>query len=394
MSDAPPFASYQYEIYFRGLSGELPAQPIVPDLLAAAAYEAMDDDAREYVEGGAGVEQTVAENRAAFARWVILPRMLRDASVRQLSRTVLGTPMPAPVMVAPVGPQALAHPDADLATARAAASVGMPMVASTVSSYTLEEIAAAGSEVDPEAPRWFQFYCPSDRELAESFVGRAEAAGYRALALTVDAQLPAWRTRDLQRGYLPALRGIGIANYLADPVFRAGLPASAEEDPQAVIGHFATVFPNPSMSWADLDWLRSLTKLPILLKGVLTADDARRAREAGMDGIIVSNHGGRQLDGAIASLDALPAVVEAVGEQMAVLMDGGVRCGADVFKALSLGARAVLIGRPMMWGLALGGQEGVRAVLRSLLADLDLCLGLSGYTDVDELEPAALARTS
>ena len=211
--------------------------------------------------------------------------------------------------------------------------------------------------------------------------------------LTVDAQLPAWRARDLQRGFLPPLRGIGIANYLSDPVFRAGLSASPEEDPQAAIGHFAAVYPNPSLNWADLQWLRSLTKLPILLKGILSADDARRAREAGMDGVIVSNHGGRQLDGAIASLDALPGVVDAVGEQMAVLMDSGVRCGADAFKALALGARAVLIGRPVMWGLALAGQEGVRAVLRALLADLDLCLGLSGYPDIDELEPGVLART-
>ena len=171
MSEAMPFANYQYEIYLRGMAGELPEHPIVPDQLAAAAYEAMDPDAREYVEGGAGVEQTVRENRAAFARWVILPRMLRDVSHRQLARTVLGTSMPAPVMIAPVGTQAIAHPDADLATARAAASLGVPMVVSTVSSYSLEEIAAAGSEVSPEAPRWFQLYCPGDRELAESLVG-------------------------------------------------------------------------------------------------------------------------------------------------------------------------------------------------------------------------------
>ena len=382
-----PFGSYQYEIYLRGMAGETPGFPIAWDALEAQAAAVLDPGAHGYVFGSAGTEATEAENRAAFARQRIVPRMLRDVTQRDLRTTVLGTAMPAPVLLAPVGVQSIIHPDGELAAARGSAAVGVPMIASTASSFTLEEIAEAGG---PDQPRWFQLYRPSDEELAESFVRRAEAAGYGALVVTLDTSLLAWRPRDLQGAYLPFLQSIGIANYLADPVFRAALPKPPEEDPQAAVGHFVGVFSNPAQTWEDIARLRELTSLPIVLKGILHPDDARRAREAGVDGVVVSNHGGRQVDGAIASLDALPAVVAAAGDELTVLLDSGVRSGADVAKAIALGARAVLLGRPYLWGLAVDGETGVRTVLRNLLAELDLTLALSGRTSIAELDATLL----
>jgi isopentenyl diphosphate isomerase/L-lactate dehydrogenase-like FMN-dependent dehydrogenase len=283
--------------------------------------------------------------------------------------------------------QTIIHPDGELAVARAAAAVGLPMIVSTTAGSTLEEIAAAA-----DGPKWFQLYWPVNRELASSFITRAEEAGYRAIVLTVDTFLPGWKTRDLTQGWQPFLEGTGIANYLADPVFRSLLDRSPEDDPQAAVGQFVLQFSNPGLRWDDLEFLRSRTTLPIALKGILHPDDARTAREHGVDAIVVSNHGGRQVDGAIATLDALPAIVDAVGGELEVLLDSGVRSGADVIKALALGADAVLLGRPYAWGLAAGGEEGVLAVLRSTLAELDLTLGLSGHTRPSELSPALLAR--
>jgi isopentenyl diphosphate isomerase/L-lactate dehydrogenase-like FMN-dependent dehydrogenase len=264
------------------------------------------------------------------------------------------------------------------------------MVASTAGSHTLEQIAEAAGD----APRWYQLYWPRGEELAASFVARAEAAGYSALVVTLDTGLLGWRPRDLIGGYLPFLKSVGIANYLADPVFRSTLERTPEEDPQAAIGQFVGVFSNPAVTWDDLAWLREQTSLPIVLKGILHPDDAREAAARGVDGVIVSNHGGRQVDGAIAPLDALPAVVEAVGDQLTVLMDSGIRSGADGFKALALGAQAVLLARPAMWGLAVAGEEGVRIVLRSFLAELDLTLALSGHTSLATVGPETLQLTS
>jgi isopentenyl diphosphate isomerase/L-lactate dehydrogenase-like FMN-dependent dehydrogenase len=326
-------------------------------------------------------------NEAAFRRWRIVPRMLRDVGSRDLSVTVLGTELPAPLGLAPVGVQSLVHPDGELATARAAAAVGLPLAVSTMSTLPLEEIAAAGA-----GPKWFQLYWPTDRDLAASFLARAEAAGYRAIIVTLDTFLPGWKPRDLQRGWQPFLQGVGIANYLADPVFRARLDKPPEEDPQAAVGEFVGVFTNPRLTWEDLEFLRSRTTLPIALKGILHPDDARAAREHGMDAIVVSNHGGRQIDGSIASLDALPAIVDAVGGELELLLDSGVRSGADAVKALALGADAVLIGRPYVWGLAAGGEAGVLAVLRGMLAELDLTIGLSGYTEPGQLHAGMLVR--
>jgi lactate 2-monooxygenase len=383
---AAPFANFQYEIYLQGMAGTVPAHPVGWAELERAAEEALEPGPRGYLFGGAGTEDTMRANLEAFRRRRIVPRMLRDVSQRDLSCEVLGTPMPAPVLLAPVGVQSIVHPDGELASARAAASAGVPFVASTASSFTLEEIAQAAGD----APRWFQLYWPRGEDLAASLVRRAEEAGYGAIVVTLDTWLLGWRPRDLQLAYLPFLQSIGIANYLADPVFRAALAAPPEEDPQGAVGHFVGVFSNPGVTWEDLAFLRGTTDLPILLKGVLHPDDAARALDHGVDGLIVSNHGGRQVDGAIAALDALPGVVDAVDGRLPVLLDSGVRSGSDALKALALGASAVLLGRPYMWGLALDGEEGVRRVLRSFLAELDLALALSGHTAVETIGPELL----
>ena len=382
------FADHYREIYMLGLGGQTPVVPVSVAELEQAAIAAMEPKAANYVGAGAGSEDTIRANAEAFRRWRTVPRMLRDVAERDLSTTVLGTAMPAPLLLAPIGVQAILDPDGELATARAAAAVGVPMIASTNSHFTMEEIAAAGG---PDAPRWFQLYWPNDRELAASFVGRAEAAGYGAIVLTVDTFIPGWKPRDLQQAWLPFLNGMGVANYFQDPVFRAALEQTPEEYQGAATGHFLGVQAHPSLSWDDLAWLREQTSLPILVKGIQHVDDAREAVARGVDGIVVSNHGGRQVDGAIASLDALPPIAEAVGEELAILFDSGVRSGADVLKALALGADAVCLGRPYVWGLALGGQAGVEAVLKMVLGELDLTIALCGYTSPAQLGPAALA---
>ncbi|MCW3020379.1 MAG: lactate 2-monooxygenase [Solirubrobacterales bacterium] len=383
-----PYANFQYEIYGRGLGGETPALPTSVAELEARARELLSAEAFGYVAGGAGAELTMRANLEAFERWRIVPRMLRDVSRRDLATSVLGTALPAPVLLAPVGVQAIVHPDAELAVGRAAAAHGLPAILSTAASNTLEDVAAAMGQ----ASRWYQLYWPTERELAASFVARAADAGYEAIVVTLDTWLLGWRPRDLQNGYLPFLKGEGVANYFSDPVFRAALERPPEDDPLPAIGHWAYQFANPSVTWADLAWLREQTELPIVLKGIVHADDARQALDAGVDGLIVSNHGGRQVDGAVGALDALPGVRDAVGERFPVLFDSGIRTGADVFKALALGADAVCLGRPYMWGLALGGQAGVEQVLRCLLAELDLTLALSGHTEIAQLERSALTR--
>jgi lactate 2-monooxygenase len=388
MIQVAPLAGYQNRIYLEGLGGRLPDLPLTYEALEKRAERQLTRGAYGYVAGGAGSEDTMRANREAFRRWRIVPRMLRDVSQRDLGTTVLGTAMPAPLLLAPVGVQSIVHPDAEVAVARAAAATGVPMVLSTASSRSLEEVAEAlgGS------PRWFQLYWPGDPDLAASLLGRAERAGYGAIVVTLDTWLLAWRPRDLEVAYLPFLHGEGIANYLSDPVFRAALAAPPEEDMAGAVRHFLEVFSDPSVTWAGLSFLRENTRLPIVLKGILHPDDARRAVDHGVDGILVSNHGGRQVDGAIGALDALPGVVDAVPETMPVLFDSGVRTAADAFVALALGARAVLLGRPYMWALAVGGEAGVAELLRGFLAELDLTFALSGHTRLDQLAPDALVR--
>jgi lactate 2-monooxygenase len=375
-----PFANYQNEIYLHGLSGTYPELPCEPGQLEDLARERLAPEPFGYVAGSAGTESTARANRAAFDRWRIVPRFLRDVSSRDLSREVLGTRFPAPVALAPVGVQGIVHEQAELAVARAAGALGLPMVLSTVSTYPLEDVAAAG-----DGPKWFQLYWPREKEVAASLIARAKAAGYRALVVTLDTFILAWRPRDLSRGYLPFLHRMGLANYESDPAFLAGLQKSPEDDPGGSVLRWMSMFGDPAKTWGDLVWLREQWEGPILLKGVLHPDDARRACDAGIEGVIVSNHGGRQIDGEIPSLEALPGVVEAVGDRMTVLLDSGVRTGSDVMKALALGAEAVLVGRPYVYGLGLAGEEGVRHVLRSLLAEFDLSMALSGCSSLADV---------
>lgn len=383
--DATEHALFQYEVYFQGLAGEQPALPMTPDGLREAARETLSPEAFAYVAGGASSEATVRANRDAFGTHRIVPRHMVDVSSRRTATEVLGTALPSPVMLAPVGVQSIIHDDAEVAVARAAAGLDVPFVLSTASSRTIEDVAEAAGD----GPRWFQLYWPDDRELCASFVARAEAAGYGAVVVTLDTKLLAWRPRDLERAYLPFLHGEGIANYLSDDVFRSRLEVPPEEDLQAAILTWAGLFSDRAVTWDDLTWLREQTTLPILVKGVLHPDDARAAVDHGVDGIVVSNHGGRQVDHGIAALDALPDVVEAVGD-LPVLLDSGVRTGTDVFVARCLGATAVLLGRPWCYGLGLAGEEGVRHVLRCVLAEFDLTMALTGQTDVAELGPHLL----
>jgi lactate 2-monooxygenase len=385
------FGDLANEIYQRGLVGERPDLPMTADGLEAAARDAMSAEAFGYVAGGASTERTIAANREAFTRWRIVPRMLRGVAERDLSTTVLGAPMTAPVLTAPVGVLGMVHPDAERAVTRAAAALGLTSVLSTSSSTTLEQVAAAA----PDAHRWYQLYWPADLELAESLVRRVETAGYQAVMVTVDTWSLGWRPRDLQLAHLPFLRTEGIANYLSDPVFRSRLDAPPEESAQAMqlaVRRWAELFGNPALGWSDLSLLREWTRLPILIKGICHPDDARIALDHGVDGMVVSNHGGRQIDGARAALDCLPEVVSAVGERTPVLLDSGIRCGADVLIALALGAHAVLLGRPWVYGLALAGQRGVDHVLRVILGDLDLTLALAGYARPSELGAHSVVR--
>lgn len=384
------FGNYQNEIYFAGLAGQKPEFPLALDALQAAAKEVMSPEAYDYVVGGAGTEDTVRANLEAFRRWRLVPRMLRDVETRDLSVEILGTKLPAPVMLAPIGVQEIMHKEKEVATARAAASLGIPIVLSTASSTPMEEVAEAMGDI----PRWYQLYWPRDPELAASFLRRAEASGYSAIVVTLDTTTLAWRPRDLEHGFLPFLKGYGVAQYTSDPVFQAGLEKTPEEDPAAAALHWVANFSNPAYTWEDLEYLRENTKLPILLKGILHPDDACTALDKGMAGIIVSNHGGRQLDGEIATLDALPGIRAAVGAEVPVLLDSGIRSGSDAIKALALGADAVLLGRPYAWGLAVGGEAGVRQVLKGFLAEMDLAMALSGLTAPAEIGRDCLVRSA
>jgi lactate 2-monooxygenase len=416
----------QGEIYRAGAFGRRPRVPVLPGALEAAARRRMSPDAWSYVAGAAGAQRTVAANRAAFGRWRIVPRHLHDISERDMSVELFGRRLPAPVLLAPVGACDIVRPHADLAVAeaaaeQAAAGIGLPMIISSQASDPMEHTARVLGTADA----WFQLYWSRSEELTASFVRRAEAIGSRAIVVTLDTQMLGWRPMDLDLGSLPFVRGLGLAQYTSDPVFMelvgarvaAGSPATPSPRPtlaairtllsvarahpggllanlrsplpRAAVETFLDVFAQPTLTWDDLAWLRERTSLPIVLKGILHPADAVLAVDHGVDGIVVSNHGGRQVDGEVAALDALPDVVAAVSDRIPVLFDSGIRGGADVYKALALGARAVLLGRPWVYGLAIDGSAGVRAVLRYVLAELDLTMALTGARTLAEIREIA-----
>jgi isopentenyl diphosphate isomerase/L-lactate dehydrogenase-like FMN-dependent dehydrogenase len=383
------FGEYGTEIYLDGLRGVMPKLPMSFAELEAKAEAVLPPSVWSYVAGGAGDEHTQRANVAAFERWGLIPRMLVGAAMRELSVELFGIKLTSPLFMSPVGVIGLCAQDGhgDLATARAAARTGVPMIASTLSVDPMEAVAQEFGQT----PGFFQLYTPNDRNMAESLVSRAESAGFKALVVTLDTWIIGWRPRDLSTANFPQLRGHCLANYTSDPVFRAQLTHAPEQDVRATAAHWARIFGNP-LSWDDLPWLRSITGLPLVLKGICHPDDARRARDAGVDGIYCSNHGGRQANGGLAALDALPAVVDAA-DGIPVLFDSGVRSGADVIKALALGATAVGVGRPYAYGLAVGGADGIVHVLRSLLAEADLIMAVDGYPTLADLTPQALCRT-
>jgi lactate 2-monooxygenase len=371
----------QGAIYLRGLSGAKPDIPTSFIGLEAAAKQKMSPEAWAYTAGSAGLESAADANRAAFARFPIAPRMLGGAAQRDLGCEIFGVRVAAPLFSCPIGVLEMMHADADLAVARAMARLNLPMIISSQASYPMEQIA----EANGEGPRFYQLYWGKSDALAESFVKRAEAIGCRAIFLTLDTLVLGWRPRDLDLGFSPFLRGQGIAQYTSDPVFRALLQQTPEENPLGAAVQFTQLFSEPGLDWKRIAKIRSWTKLPIVLKGVMRAADAAKAVREGYDGILVSNHGGRQVDGGMGALDALPGVVAAAKGKIPVFMDSGVRCGADVFKALALGAAAVGIGRPFVYGLALAGETGVQAVMEYLLAELDLTMALNGCPTVRDI---------
>ena len=378
------YGDYQNAIYIAGLSGVVPRLPVDFATLEQHAGARMPPAVLNYVQGGCGDEHTQRVNAEAFRHWGIVPRMMVDCRERDLSIELFGMRLPTPVFMSPIGVAGICTEDGhgDLAAARASVATGVPLVASTLSNDPLEKVATVlGSQ-----PGFFQLYTPKDMALAESLVHRAEAAGYKGIVVTLDTWVTGWRPRDLNTANFPQLRGHVLTNYFCDPVFRALLAKPPEEDVAAAVQTWAATF-GKVLTWADMAWLRSLTKLPLILKGICHPDDARRAIDEGADAIYCSNHGGRQANGGIAAIDLLPGVVEAAGD-VPVLFDSGVRSGTDVVKAIALGASAVGVGRPYAYGLALDGADGAAHVLKCILAEADLFMAVNGYPTIAALRDA------
>jgi lactate 2-monooxygenase len=421
-----PGRARQESIFRAGVFGRTPVVPTSAAALETAAHRRCSRKAWAYIAGGAGDGATMRANRAAFDRWQIVPRMLRDVEQRDLSTSVLGTHLPAPLLIAPIGAAGLVRDDADVLVGGAAADTGIPYIFSSQGSSPMEETAAAMGD----CPRWYQLYWSHDEDLVDSFIHRAESVGARALVVTLDTTMLGWRPQDLDLGSLPFSQGIGIAQYTSDPRFRQLVQERLDRGeagnddvevtfgavrtllsisrrhpgrfldnlrspfPRAAVETFLDVYSNPALSWDHIATLRDRTSLPVVLKGILHPDDARRALDSGIDAVMVSNHGGRQVDGSVGSLDALVAIRQAVGEDPTVLLDSGIRGGADVYKALALGADAVTLGRPHVYGLALAGRQGVADVVRNVIAELDLVMALTGTRTLADITPDRLVRTS
>lgn len=409
----------QRQIYMRGAQGERPRLPLNYESLELEAEIKLSTEAFAYLAGGAGAEATIRENRKALDRVKLAPRMLRDVSSCNLSTSIFGNTLSVPFFLCPLGALDLAHAEADLAVARAAARADVPVCFSNQASFSMERCSSAMGDT----VRWFQLYWSASDELVISLVRRAEECGCRAIVVTLDTTMLGWRARDLELAHLPFLRGRGLAQYTSDPVFLELLksaPAPPEKPrvtPQSVstlleatrrfpgpfwevlksgqglaaVRTFVSLYSRSNLTWSDLAFLREHTKLPIVLKGILRADDARKALDHGANAVYVSNHGGRQVDGALGAAAALPGVVEAVGGRVPVLFDSGVRGGADIVKALALGASAVGIGRPFAYALSLGGEDGVFEFLENLKADLRLAMGLTGCASLADITPDLIA---
>lgn len=412
----------QRSIYGNGLSGRRPVIPFHAHALRERAREKMSEKAWAYIDGGAGNEDSIAANAAAFSKVAIIPRMMRPNETADFSTSLLGMKLPFPLLLAPIGALDLICRGADRMVARACGDTGIPFIFSNQAGTPMEACA----EEMGDTPRWFQLYWSKSDDLVLSFVRRAEACGCRAIVLTVDTTLLGWRTRDLALAYLPFLRGIGIAQYTSDPVFRELLhqkkfPPAADaprpaitpatianllrqkshypgglwknlfsKEPLEAVRLFVNIYSNPALSWEKVIWLRQQTPLPILIKGILCAEDATQAAACGANGIIISNHGGRQVDGAIPTLDALPAIRKALPRPFPVILDSGIRSGSDMLKALALGADAVLLGRPYAYGLGIKRQEGVKEVIMNLLNDFELTARLAGCRHLSEIDAGVL----
>jgi lactate 2-monooxygenase len=424
MEESRSAPDWQKEIYLNGFAGKKLSVKASFEKLEQKAKKEITKEAFAYVAGGAGSEATMRANRGAFDQWQIVPRMLKDVSQRDTSIELFGQKLPSPILLDPIGVLEMVHPKADVAVAKAAARLGLPYIFSNQASKPMEECA----KVMGDSHRWFQLYWSKSNELVQSFVQRAEQCGCKAIVVTLDTTLLGWRTRDLDVAYLPFLEGKGIAQYTSDPVFQKLLDEPEETEPikRSVTLHsirglismvnnypgngffeklksgrplkavrkFVSIYSNPATTWDDLSFLRQCTTLPIILKGIVHADDASKALDAGVDGIIVSNHGGRQTDGSIATLDALPKIVEVIQNRIPVLLDSGIRGGADVVKALALGAKAVCVGRPYVYGLALGGEQGVYEVMRNIMAEFELTMALAGCATISEINGKMLVRST
>lgn len=411
----------QRHIFMGGLRGDRPVIPLEASALRALAKEKLPAKAFGYLDGSAGRAQTDKDNRMAFDQWQIIPRMLRDVSRRDTHLSLLGHTLTSPFFLCPIGVLELVHPEADLAVARACEECGVPLMISNQASYTIESI----TDLMISTPKFFQLYWSKSEELVSSLVSRAERSGCVAIVVTLDTTLLGWRTRDLDNAYLPFLYGMGLAQYISDPVFQHLINDTVPQDgpapkltvrllrslwemasrypgstlnnlrkqtPLRAIRKFIEIYMNPALQWDDLQRLRAMTNLPVLLKGIQHPDDARKAVDYGMDGMVVSNHGGRQVDGAISSLEALQQCRKAIGDQITIVFDSGIRSGADAFKAIALGADAVGIGRPYAYALGVGGQMGVKTLIESFQAEFELTMALSGCRNISEVRETPLMR--
>jgi lactate 2-monooxygenase len=417
----------QRSIYLHGMSGKRPVIPFHANTLREAARQKMSEKAWAYIDGGAGNEESIQSNTSVFSKISIQPRMMRPNETADFSTSLFGMDLPFPLLLAPIGALDLICPGADRIVARGCRDTGIPFIFSNQAGTPMER---CGEDMG-DTPRWFQLYWSKSDDLVLSFVRRAEACGCRAIVLTVDTTLLGWRSRDLALGHLPFLQGMGIAQYTSDKVFMdllhkgsvqptAGTPKPAinqagtprppitlstilsilqlkanhpggfwknlfSKEPLEAVRLFTSIYSNPALSWDKVVWLRGQTRLPILIKGILRADDAQQAAACGADGIIISNHGGRQVDGAIPTLDALIHIRKVLPRPFPVLLDSGIRSGSDMFKALALGADAVLLGRPYAYGLAIARQQGVKDVIMNLLNDFELTARLAGCRNLEEI---------